>query len=112
MTLLAAALPAAQPSAAGIHRSEVYPSLVTNPAALLPPHCSASTLAEFGTHQLEFWRLSEATGNATYAELAQGSIRHLRTHWPNQVRAVRRGAGRAARLLPGASALVWPARGK
>jgi hypothetical protein len=54
-----------------------------------PPLRSASTLAEFGTHQLEFWRLSETTGNATYAELAQGPIRHLHTHWPNQVLATR-----------------------
>ncbi|KAL4436084.1 hypothetical protein ABPG77_005532 [Micractinium sp. CCAP 211/92] len=44
----------------------------------------ASTLAEFGTHQLEFWRLSQGTGNATYAELAEGSIRHLYRHWPDQ----------------------------
>ncbi|PSC73991.1 Mannosyl-oligosaccharide 1,2-alpha-mannosidase MNS1 [Micractinium conductrix] len=42
----------------------------------------ASTLAEFGTHQLEFWRLSQATGNATYTDLAEATIRHLHTHWP------------------------------
>lgn len=44
----------------------------------------ASTLAEFGTHQLEFWRLSQGTGNATYADLAEGTIRRLHQHWPGQ----------------------------
>ncbi|KAL4422458.1 hypothetical protein ABPG75_008655 [Micractinium tetrahymenae] len=44
----------------------------------------ASTLAEFGTHQLEFWRVSQGTGNVTYAELAEGTIRHLHQHWPDQ----------------------------
>ncbi|EFN60136.1 hypothetical protein CHLNCDRAFT_33654 [Chlorella variabilis] len=44
----------------------------------------ASTLAEFGTHQVEFWRLSQSTGNDTYAELAEGTIRHLHKGWPQQ----------------------------
>lgn len=48
--------------------------------------CRASTLAEFGTHQLEFWRLSQRTGNATYAQLAEATIRHLNKLAPNQVR--------------------------
>lgn len=47
--------------------------------------CRASTLAEFGTHQLEFWRLSQRTGNATYAQLAEATIRHLNKLAPNQV---------------------------
>jgi hypothetical protein len=46
---------------------------------------SASTLSEFGTHQLEFWRLSESTGNRTYADLAEGTIRHLHKLMPDQV---------------------------
>ncbi|KAI3429765.1 hypothetical protein D9Q98_010078 [Chlorella vulgaris] len=44
----------------------------------------ASTLSEFGTHQLEFWRLSESTGNRTYADLAEGTIRHLHKLMPDQ----------------------------
>ena len=44
----------------------------------------SSTLAEFGTHQLEFRQLSRLTGNATYARLAEATIRRLHRDWPTQ----------------------------
>ncbi len=64
--------------------------------------CRASTLAEFGTHQLEFWRLSQRTGNATYAQLAEATIRHLNKLAPNQVR--RPGKEYTARIV---GAHIW-----
>ena len=43
----------------------------------------------------------QATGNATYTDLAEATIRHLHTHWPKTVRAAGvamwRGCGRAGR---------------
>lgn len=45
----------------------------------------ASTLAEFGTHQLEFYKLSEKTGNPVYAERAEATIRYLYDRNPGQV---------------------------
>eukprot|EP00887_Chlorella_sp_A99_P003907 scaffold11.g3907.t1 len=44
----------------------------------------SSTLAEFGTHQLEFWQLSALTGDRTYAEKAEATIRRLHEGWPRQ----------------------------
>ena len=46
----------------------------------------SSTLAEFGTHQMEFWQLSQHTGNRTYADKAEATIRLLHEGWPKQVR--------------------------
>ena len=42
-------------------------------------------LAEFGSLQMEFWALSERIGNTTYAELAEGIIRHLDSAYPGKV---------------------------
>ena len=47
-------------------------------------NAQASTLAEFGTHQLELSRLSELTGVAEYGRRAQASIALLHARWPGQ----------------------------
>ncbi|GAB4814643.1 hypothetical protein N2152v2_001689 [Parachlorella kessleri] len=44
----------------------------------------ASTLAEFGTHQLEFFKLSQKTGNNTYRQKAEATIRLLYERNPGQ----------------------------
>ena len=74
-------------------QSPLPPPLLPLPP-LPPPALRASTLSEFGTHQLEFWGLSQRTGNATYARLAEATIALLHSRWPRQVR--RRG-GRGGR---------------
>lgn len=58
----------------------LHTQAVHNPAINL----RSSTLAEYGTHQMEFVKLSQLTGNSTYAERAEASIQFLRNRWPTQ----------------------------
>jgi Glycosyl hydrolase family 47 len=57
-------------------------------------------LAEFGSEQLEFIKLSDWTGNATYARLAEGNVALLHDKYPDRVRTWR---GQAAALGRGRS---------
>ena len=47
----------------------------------------SSTLSEFGSEQLEFFKLSMHSGNSTYADKAESVIRYLYEHHPDKVRA-------------------------
>lgn len=44
----------------------------------------ASSLAEFGTHQLEWYKLSALSGDRRFADLAEHSIRYLNEQFPGQ----------------------------
>ena len=44
-----------------------------------------STLSEFGSEQMEFVKLSESTGNATYANMSEHCIRFLHQKYPEKV---------------------------
>ena len=46
-------------------------------------------LAEFGSEQLEFMKLSDWTGNATYARLVEGNVALMHDKYPERVRAPR-----------------------
>ena len=46
----------------------------------------SSTLSEFGSEQLEFVKLSQLTGNATYGQKAEYVIHLLHSKYPDKVR--------------------------
>lgn len=46
----------------------------------------SSTLSEFGSEQLEFVKLSQLTGNATYGQKAEYVIQLLHSKYPDKVR--------------------------
>jgi Glycosyl hydrolase family 47 len=58
--------------------------------ALVVPMTAAASLhtglAEFGSEQLEFIKLSDWTGNATYARLVEGNIALMHDKYPDKVR--------------------------
>jgi Glycosyl hydrolase family 47 len=56
------------------------------PLQLLFLHLLCAGLAEFGSEQLEFIKLSDWTGNATYARLVEGNVALLHDKYPDRVR--------------------------
>lgn len=49
------------------------------------PRLTGTGLAEFGTEQLEYIKLSDWTGNATYARIVEGNVALLHEKYPDRV---------------------------